>query len=119
MASWRGAVGDPSHVDLKESEFRLRSQRVKGSAEALVAMLGSPHLSDLPAGLSRIAAPTLILWGENDRVVPLRHGGYHAQELPNARLVVLKSAGHIPQNEYPAQVNRLMGDFLKSIFPFV
>ena len=112
MASWRGAVGDPSHVDLGELEIRLRPQRVKGSAEALIAMLGSPHLSDLPDGLGRIGAPTLILWGENDRAVPLRHGGYHTRGLPNAELVVLEGAGHIPQNEYPAAVNRLMVDFL-------
>lgn len=112
MASWRGAVGDPSHVDLGESEIRLRPQRVKGNVEALIAMLGSPHFSDLPDGLSRIAAPTLILWGKNDHVVPLRHGGYHARGLPNAELVVLEGAGHIPQNEYPTAVNRLLIDFL-------
>jgi len=112
MAAWRGAVGDPSRVDLEESEMRLRPRRVKGSAAALIAMLGSPHLSDLPAGLDRIQAPALILWGENDRAVPLRHGGYHARDLPNGELVVLEGAGHIPQNESPQVVNRLMVDFL-------
>jgi len=113
MGAWRGAVGDPSHVDLAEAEMRLRPQRVKGSAAALIAMLGSPHWSDLPAGLSRIAAPALILWGANDRAVPLRHGGYHERDLPNGKLVILEGAGHIPQNEYPAVVNRLMVEFLR------
>ena len=112
MAAWRNAVGDPSHVDLEESEMRLRSHRVKGTAEALLAMLGSPHMSDLPRGLSRIATPTLILWGKNDNAVPLRHGAYHERDLPNGELVILEGAGHIPQNEYPDVVNRLALEFL-------
>jgi pimeloyl-ACP methyl ester carboxylesterase len=113
MSAWRNAVGDPSHVDLEESEIRLRPQRVKGTAEALLAMLGSPHLSDLPDGLSQIKAPALILWGKNDNAVPLRHGGYHVRDLPNGELVVLEGAGHIPQNEFPEAVNRLIVEFLE------
>jgi pimeloyl-ACP methyl ester carboxylesterase len=112
MAAWRGAVGDPSHVDLEEMEIRLRPQRVKGTAEALLAMLGSPHQSDLPEGLNRIIAPTLILSGKNDSAVPLRHGGYHEHGLPNGEWVVLEGAGHIPQSEYPRVFNRLVLDFL-------
>jgi pimeloyl-ACP methyl ester carboxylesterase len=112
MAAWRGAVGNPSHVDLEEMEIRLRPQRVKGTAEALLAMLSSPHLSDLPGGLNQITASALILWGKNDSAVPLRHGGYHERDLPNGELVVLEGAGHIPQSEYPQVVNRLVLDFL-------
>jgi pimeloyl-ACP methyl ester carboxylesterase len=112
MAAWRGAVGNSSHVDLGEMEIRLRPQRVKGTAEALLAMLGSPHLSDLPGELNQIAAPALVLWGKNDSAVPLRHAGYHERDLPNVELVVLEGAGHIPQSEYPRAVNQLMLDFL-------
>ena len=117
MAAWRSAVGNPSHVDLEEMEIRLRPQRVKGTAEALLAMLGSPHLSDLPRGLNQITAPALILWGRNDNAVPLRHAGYHERDLPNAELVILEGAGHIPQNEYPQAINRLMLDFLTREYP--
>ena len=112
MAAWRGAVGSSAHVDLEEMEIRLRPQRVKGTAEALLAMLGSPHLSDLPRELNQIAAPVLILWGKKDSAVPLRHAGYHKRDLPNVELVVLEGAGHMPQSEYPLAINRLMVDFL-------
>jgi len=108
----RDALGDPAHFDPAELARRVRPTRVKGTGDALVAMLGSPRGSDLPKNLERIAAPTLIVWGDKDRAVPLRHGRYHAQTLPNAKFVIIEKAGHIPQFEYPDAVNRLMLSFL-------
>lgn len=108
----RDALGDPAHFEAEELARRVRPLRVRGTADALVAMLGSPHRSDLPRDLARITAPTLIVWGARDRAVPPRHGEYHARALPNARLVILENAGHIPQYEYPARVNALLDEFL-------
>jgi pimeloyl-ACP methyl ester carboxylesterase len=108
----RDALGDPAHFDPEELARRTRPMRVRGTADALVAMLGSPHGSDLPRDLARVTAPTLIVWGEKDRAVPVRHGAYHARALPNAKLVTIENAGHIPQSEYPERVNALLGEFL-------
>jgi pimeloyl-ACP methyl ester carboxylesterase len=108
----RDALGDPAHFDPAELTRRVRPSRVQGTADALVAMLGSPHGSDLPQNLDRITAPTLIVWGDKDRAVPLRHGKYHARTLPNAKFVIVENAGHIPQCEYPGVVNELMLKFL-------
>jgi pimeloyl-ACP methyl ester carboxylesterase len=108
----RDALGDPAHFDPAELARRLRATRVKGTADALVAMLGSPHGSDLPRDLEKITAPTLIVWGEQDRAVPVRHGRQHARALPNAQLAIIENAGHIPQFEYPETVNQLLLEFL-------
>lgn len=108
----RDALGDPAHFDPEEWARRTRPMRVRGTADALVAMLGSPHGSDLPQDLGRVTAPTLIVWGDKDRAVPVRHGAYHARALPNAKLIVIENAGHIPQYEYPDQVNELLLRFL-------
>lgn len=108
----RDALGDPAHFDPEELARRMRPMRVRGTADALVAMLGSPNGSALPQDLERITAPTLILWGTRDRAVPPRHGQYHARALPNAKLVLLENAGHIPQYEYPERVNALLSEFL-------
>lgn len=108
----RDALGDPAHFDPEELARRTRPMRVRGTADALVAMLGSPHGSDLPQDLRRVIAPTLIVWGEKDRAVPARHGEYHARALPNAKLVAIENAGHIPQYEYPEIVNELIREFL-------
>ncbi|MBM3130423.1 MAG: alpha/beta fold hydrolase [Chloroflexi bacterium] len=108
----RDALGDPAHFDPEELARRTRPMRVRGTADALVAMLGSPHGSDLPQDLARVTAPTLIVWGEKDRAVPVRHGAYHTRALPNAKLVIVENAGHIPQYEYPDKVNELLLRFL-------
>ncbi len=114
MRAWRRAVGDASHIDWAELPTRIRVGRVKGTADALVAMLGSSWTNHLGERLGEVAAPTLILWGDRDRSVPLAHAARHARALPNARLVVLEGAGHIPHNEYPARVNQLILDFLRA-----
>ena len=108
----RDALGDPAHFDPAELARRVQPTRVKGTADALVAMLGSPHGSDLPQNMDHITAPTLILWGDQDRAVPPRHGRYHAGALPNAKFAIIENAGHIPQFEYPDIVNALMLEFL-------
>ncbi len=112
MSAWRNALGNPDRLDPKEARKYARPLRVKGTADALVAMAASPRESDLPAGLKQIDAPTLILWGDKDIAVPVEHGEYHERHLPNAEFVILEGAGHTPQVEYPDVVNRLALEFL-------
>ena len=60
--------------------------------------------SDLETWTARyptLDVPTLVLWGALDRVVPLWVGRRLADELPDARLVVLDACGHIPAEERP------------------
>ncbi|MBI2941684.1 MAG: alpha/beta fold hydrolase [Chloroflexi bacterium] len=62
--------------------------------------------------LPEIAAPTLILWGDRDPVIPVAHAHIAARHIPNARLVILPGCGHCPQLERPEEVNRLLEQFL-------
>ena len=108
----RNALGDPTRLDEEMLAARMRASRVRGTLDALLAMLASPHVSDLPEGLSEITAPALILWGDRDTALPLRHGKRLARDLPNSELVILEGAGHVPNEEFPDIVNTLMLDFL-------
>jgi len=112
MRAWRHALGDPSHMNPQEKAMRVRPAQVKGTVDALVAMAASEWASDIDEALDAITAPTLILWGDKDRTVPLRHGDRHARALPNAEYVILEGAGHLPHIECTDEVNRLMQDFL-------
>lgn len=112
-AAWRMAIGDPSQLDVIEVARRSRHLRVQGTMDALVAMIGSPRASDLPRGLKKIAAPALVLWGENDQVLPRAHGERLVRDLPNARLRVIDQIGHIPNEECPQLVNQAILDFLR------
>jgi pimeloyl-ACP methyl ester carboxylesterase len=65
--------------------------------------------------LHRIAAPALVIWGEDDRLVPPAHGQRYAELLPGARgLNVVRNAGHSVIAEKPAAVAELVLEFLSS-----
>ena len=56
--------------------------------------------------------PAFIVWGRNDRIVPLA-GAYEYEKLiPNARLVILEDTGHVPMLERPGRFNQLVEEFL-------
>jgi pimeloyl-ACP methyl ester carboxylesterase len=63
------------------------------------------------AALAQIAAPTLLLWGEADELVPVRYGRAAAAAIPGAQLVVLPGIGHIPSIEAPRDFVRILTDF--------
>jgi pimeloyl-ACP methyl ester carboxylesterase len=62
--------------------------------------------------LGDIKQPTLIVWGRDDRVLPLEHGRRGARRLPNATLEIVEGCGHIPFFERPELFNRMVLDFL-------
>ncbi len=69
----------------------------------------------LRSRLHRIAAPTLVLWGESDHMVPLAHGEAYASAIPNSTKVTLVSGtGHSPQVEDPQGTAALVMDFLEN-----
>jgi len=68
-------------------------------------------LDALPA----LSLPTLVIWGTNDRVVPLAHGDAAAAALPAGRLRVLDGLGHVPHVEDPDRVASALRDFLDAL----
>ena len=61
--------------------------------------------------LARIQVPTLIIWGEDDAVVPIKNAHKMHDQIPNARLVVLKDCGHVPPEEKPDSFVELVAEF--------
>ncbi len=66
----------------------------------------------LPHLLGGVTTPTLVVWGRDDRIVPLECGERYAKALPQARLAIVEGAGHFLEMEQPDQLARLIGDFL-------
>ena len=63
--------------------------------------------------------PSLIVWGEGDRIIPLEHA-YRAKEmLPGSRLEVFSDAGHFPFNDHPDRFVDLMRNFIETTKPAV
>ena len=61
----------------------------------------------------KIRQPTLILWGEQDRLFPPQVGHDLHAAIPHSHLIVIAEAGHIPQWEKPQAVNRHLLEFLR------
>jgi len=64
--------------------------------------------------LEEIAAPTLIVWGDEDRVIPVKHGVAAADRLEHAWLEVLEGIGHVPQVEAPAAFAAVVAEFARA-----
>jgi pimeloyl-ACP methyl ester carboxylesterase len=67
------------------------------------------------ARLAEIRVPTLILWGERDRLIPPRWGQAFQQAIPGSRLVNFPDLGHVPQEENPAATLAALRDWLPSV----
>lgn len=62
--------------------------------------------------IAAITAPTLVLHGEIDRLVPLANGEILAERIPGAELVVVPGANHVLTSDEPEQVNAILLDWL-------
>lgn len=70
---------------------------------------------DLRPKLAQIRAPTLLVWGERDAIVPLSLGQQLAAQLPHSELVILKQAGHNAMWDRAQEFNRAVVPFLASV----
>jgi len=66
----------------------------------------------LPYLLGGVATPALVVWGRDDRIVPLECGERYAKALPRARLEVIEGAGHFLDMEQPDALARLVTAFV-------
>ena len=68
--------------------------------------------TNLEHKLGQIQAPTLIVWGEDDRIVPLALGQRLHQQLPHSHFALIRGAVHVPMWEKPTEFNRIVLEFL-------
>jgi len=90
------------------------NEAVRRANERTVAKLARErdwHDPQLQRWLHRIRLPTLIVWGENDRLFPLAYGEAWHQAIAGSHLVVLPRAGHLPIQEKPDEFAAAVGDF--------
>lgn len=86
-----------------------------GATEALTTLLQSAD-AEMAAGFevvaSKVEAPTLVLWGAQDRWIPASDADLFVRAIAGSRKVVLDRCGHVPQEEQPEAVSRLILEFL-------
>lgn len=75
--------------------------RYPGNRQATLDRFGGYRPASRVDGLTGIQAPSLILWGRDDKVIPVASAAWFSAQLPNARVTILDDVGHIPMEEAP------------------
>lgn len=82
--------------------------------ERIFSDIRGDHAYDFKEALKRVAAPTLIIWGKEDRVLAVENADEFAKLIPNSRTVILDGIGHAPMIEVPERSAGLCEEFLAS-----
>ncbi len=109
---FRSFVRYPARLreDLLLEQIERGLRRADGFGEALHAVIRH----DVRERLAAIEIPTMIVWGQSDRVIPMAAALSYHRRIPHSRLEIFERTGHVPQLERPARFNALLDDFLAS-----
>jgi pimeloyl-ACP methyl ester carboxylesterase len=98
----------PGRLPAPLAAEQLRGAGKPGFMQALRANIDYPVRERLP----EIACPTLIVWGEDDKVITVADASVFEELIPNSRKVIFEDTGHVAMLERPASFNRLVADFI-------
>lgn len=106
-------------LDERRVQARHLPLRTRGTHRAIIRTIRRWDADRISRDAHLISQPSLVIWGENDREVPLQDGERIHQEIPNSRLIVFRECGHIPHEEYPEAFTKVVTDFalLRSFRP--
>ena len=106
---------DPDLVTRRLVNDELRFKRMDGVDEALRAVADKMFPDGSQAegpNLSGLETPVLVIWGQDDQIIPVSHTEYLSD---GARIEILEDTGHMPQMESAGRTNRLIGGFLDDL----
>jgi pimeloyl-ACP methyl ester carboxylesterase len=86
--------------------------RMAATREVTLARYDLPRNSYVKDHIGEVKAPTLILWGEGDRDIPVADAPGFANAIPGSKLIIYRGTGHFPQDEMPDQSATDMRAFL-------
>ena len=109
LRSWQYARAE--RVTRRAIDDAWKPMTIPGTRRAALAAIRSdprPHV-----GLEqRIRVPTLIVWGEKDRLIPASDAARVRAKIAGSRLVVIPDAGHLPQREQPEAFAQAVAEFV-------
>jgi pimeloyl-ACP methyl ester carboxylesterase len=100
-----------AHPDIIEQLAQLRG-RVPTRGRVFKAQFGCIVASDRSQSVRGLRAPTLVVHGQDDPLVPVENGKMLAARIPAQRFVLLEQCGHFPHIEMPAESAAVVLDFL-------
>lgn len=118
-ASLRQVFHDASRITPERLSEYLAAAERPGTFPAIHSLGASSgdRQTLVARSLPRIQARTLVLWGDDDRWIPIDHADRFVAAIPGARKIVIPACGHVPQEEKPGEVARLLLAFLAQAEP--
>ena len=118
LAGALGRLGVRGSTDLEELGRAYALLADRASRRAFIHTLRSvvDHDGQRISALDRIEVvkqfPSLIVWGDRDRIVPVHHGEHVHREVPHTQLALFRRAGHFPHRDDPAKFVRAVDAFV-------
>ncbi len=106
---------DPERIPPETLALYQKPLQVENWDRALWEFTLSSQPSDLSSHLAEFTLPVLVITGEADRIVPTEQSVQLAHELPQAQLVVIPQAGHVPHEEQPAAFLAAVSAFIQTV----
>lgn len=108
---------DPSKITAETLELYRKPLLVENWDRALWELTLASQASGLAESLEAFTLPVLVITGDDDRIVPTADSVRLAGELPDAELVVIPQAGHVPHEERPEVFMQAINLFIRSLIP--
>ena len=112
----RGTLAKPNHDLITDDrvESILRPLTAADAHHSLLATSRAWSANRIEQDAHLITQPTLIVWGEDDKVIPVEDGYTLHRSILNSRFVILKNCGHVPQEEKSETFAELVSEFCHS-----
>jgi pimeloyl-ACP methyl ester carboxylesterase len=98
-------------LDERRVDARHLPLRTRGAHRAIIRTVRRWDAERVSRDAHLLTQPTLLLWGDRDREVPLQDGEHLHEKIPGSRLVVFRECGHLPHEEYPETFTKLVAAF--------
>ncbi len=110
----RAVLYNPALITPEIAKRRLISKLHSNDGVVTSTFTSNPAVRNEAAGeqASTITVPTLVLWGAQDKTVPVASGEAYTHAIPGAKLVLVEHSGHVPSLEQPAAFANTVEQFL-------
>jgi len=106
---------DPAKLTAEERADSAKYEQIHNRFRALWEYTIAGETLDLASQVGKIDAPTLVIAGDDDRIIPTPEHARLANEIRNADFVLLAQCGHVPQEEQPEGFLKAVESFLNTL----
>lgn len=113
--TWRGmerSYADPTKIDAAVVEVNNKFTNRQGNITHMLRMGRAAQFPD-PALITRVQCPTLIVWGQQDSIIPVENAQRYKRDIKNSEVVIFDTCGHIPMMEVPEKTRDAVAAFFK------